>query len=98
MIDSFEPNQYGPVLDAQGVTNEQSTGYDNFNLGLWDEAEAGLAACRLSLPGWMSARIALMPDFLANATQPNGDLVQIGDTYVIRPRNRPGTPLQYAYT
>jgi hypothetical protein len=98
MIDSFEPNRLGPVVDAQGVTNEQSTGYDNFNLGLWDEAEAGLAACGLSLPGWMSARIALMPDFLAMATQPNGDLVQIGDTYVIRPRNRPGTPLQYAAT
>jgi hypothetical protein len=98
MIDSFEPNRLGPVVDAQGVTNEQSTGYDNFNLGLWDEAEAGLAACGLSLPGWMSARIALMPDFLAMATQPNGDLVQIGDTYVIRPRDRPGTPLQYAAT
>ena len=97
MIDSFEPNQYGPVLDAQGVTNEQSTGYDNFNMGLWDAAEADLAACGLSLPGWMSVRIALMPDFLAMATQPDGDLAQIGDTYVIRPRNRPGTPLQYAY-
>jgi hypothetical protein len=67
-------------------------------MGLWDEAEAGLAACGLSLPGWMSARIALMPDFLAMATQPNGDLVQIGDTYVVRPRSRPGTPLQYAAT
>jgi Heparinase II/III-like protein len=98
MIDSFEPNQYGPVLDAQGVTNEQSTGYDNFNMGLWDSAEADLSACGLSLPGWMSARIALMPNFLAMATQPDGDLVQIGDTYVIRPRDRPGTPLQYAYT
>ncbi len=98
MIDSFEPNQYGPVVDAQGVTNEQSTGYDNFNMGLWDTAEQDLAACGLSLPSWMSARIALMPDFLAMATQPDGDLVQIGDTYAIRPRDRPGTPLQYAYT
>jgi hypothetical protein len=98
MIDSFEPNQYGPVLDAQGVTNEQSTGYDNFNMGLWETAEHDLAVCGLSLPGWMSARIALMPNFLAMATQPNGDLVQIGDTYVIRPRDRPGTPLQYAST
>jgi Heparinase II/III-like protein len=98
MIDSFEPNRNGPVLDAQGVTNEQSTGYDNFNLGLWDSAERDLNACGLSLPAWMSTRIALMPDFLAMATQPDGDLVQIGDTYAIRPRDRPGTPLQYAYT
>jgi hypothetical protein len=50
------------------------------------------------LPGWITARIGLMPDFLAMATQPNGDLAQIGDTYLIRPRDRPGTPLQYAYS
>ncbi len=98
MIDSFEPNQYGPVLDAQGATNEQSTGYANFNMGLWDTAEANMAACGTPLPGWITSRIALMPTFLAMATQPDGDLVQIGDTYVIRPRDRPGTPLEYAST
>ncbi len=98
MIDSFEPNVYGPVLDAQGVTNEQSTGYANFNMGLWDTAEADMAACGMPLPGWITSRIALMPTFLAMATQPDGDLVQIGDTYVIRPRDRVGTPLQYAYS
>ncbi len=98
MIDSFEPNQYGPALDAQGVTNEQSTGYDNFDMGLWDTAEHDLAVCGMSLPGWITSRIAAMPTFLAMATQPDGDLVQIGDTYVIRPRDRPGTPLQYAYS
>lgn len=96
MTDSFEPNRYGPALDAQGVTNEQSTGYDNFNLGLWNTAQSDLSACGLSLPGWINARIAEMPDFLAMATQPDGNLVQIGDTYVIRPRSRPGTPLAYA--
>ena len=98
MIDSFQPNQYGPALDAQGATNEQSTGYANFNLGLWDTAEQDLAACGLSLPGWITARIAQMPTFLAMATQPDGKLAQIGDTYVIRPRDRAGTPLQYAAT
>jgi Heparinase II/III-like protein len=98
MIEAFEPNQYGPAVDAQGVTNEQSTGYANFDMGLWDTAENALAACGLSLPGWITARIAQMPTFLAMATQPNGKLVQIGDTYVISPRNRPGTPLQYAAT
>jgi hypothetical protein len=98
MIDAFEPNQYGPAVDAQGVTNEQSTGYANFDMGLWDTAEHDLAACGLSLPAWITSRIAQMPTFLAMATQPNGKLVQIGDTYVISPRNRPGTPLQYAAT
>jgi hypothetical protein len=98
MIDSFEPNQYGSAIDAQGVTNEQSTGYANFDMGLWDTAEADLAACGEPFPSWISSRIALMPTFLAMATQPDGKLVQIGDTYMIRPRDRPGTPLRYAYT
>jgi hypothetical protein len=98
MIDSFEPNALGPAIDAQGATNEQSTGYANFDYGLWTTAEASLRACGLSLPGWIASRIALMPAFLAMATQPDGKLVQIGDTYVVGPRDRSGTPLQYAAT
>jgi hypothetical protein len=70
MIDSFEPNPLGPAIDAQGVTNEQSTGYANFDYGLWSTAEASLGSCGLSLPGWITSRIALMPEFLAQATQP----------------------------
>jgi Heparinase II/III-like protein len=96
MIDSFEPNALGPAIDAQGVTNEQSTGYANFDFGLWSTAESDLGACGLSLPGWITSRIALMPEFLAQATQPDGKLVQIGDTYVVSARYRTGTPLQYA--
>jgi len=98
MIDSFEPNPLGPVVDAQGVTNEQSTGYANFDLGLWTTAEQDLAACGSWMPGWITARIAQIPTFLAMATQPDGKLAQIGDTYVVDPRDRPGTPLQYAAT
>jgi hypothetical protein len=96
MIDSFEPNALGPAIDPHGVTNEQSTGYANFDYGLWTTAEASLGACGLSLPGWIQSRIALMPAFLAQATQPDGKLVQIGDTYVVSARSRTGTPLQYA--
>jgi Heparinase II/III-like protein len=98
MIDSFEPNPLGPAVDAQGATNEQSTGYANFDMGLWTTAEQDLADCGLSLPGWITARIAQIPTFLAMATQPDGKLAQIGDTYLIGPRDRPGTPLQYAAT
>jgi hypothetical protein len=36
--------------------------------------------------------------FLALATEPDGTLAQIGDTYAITPRDRPGTPLQFAAT
>ncbi len=98
MIESFGPGQYGPVVDAQGATNEQATGYANFTFGLWTTAERDLAACGYSLPGWITSRIAQMPMFLALATQPDGKLAQIGDTYVISPRDRAGTPLQYAAT
>ncbi len=98
MISSFEPNVLGPAVDAQGATNEQSTGYANFDYGLWATAESAMSACGSSLPGWITSRIALMPAFLAMATQPDGKLVQIGDTYVIGPRSRAGTPLAYAAT
>ena len=51
-----------------------------------------LAACGYRLPGWIMARIAKMPAFLAYATEPGGDLVQIGDTYVERPLTSPRQP------
>lgn len=99
MIESFQANQYGPAVDAQGATNEQSTGYANFDYGLWTESEGDLAACRQSpLPEADRAAIARMPLFLALATQPDGRLVQIGDSYAVGPRGTPGTPLQFAAT
>lgn len=98
MIESFRPNQYGAAIDAQGVSNEQATGYANFTFGLWSTAEDELAACREPLPPGISTRIGRMPLFLALATQPDGRLVQIGDTYDVAPRDRAGTPLQYAAT
>jgi hypothetical protein len=98
MLASFGPGRLGPAVDTQGVTNEQATGYANFTYGLWTQAERQLAACGYALPSWITSRIALMPMFLAQATQPDGTLAQIGDTYVERPRQTPGTPLQYAGT
>jgi Heparinase II/III-like protein len=99
MLASFAPNPLGPAVDAQGATNEQATGYARFTYYLWTQAEQQLAACGYSLPASITSRIALMPEFLAQATQPDGDLVQIGDTYVEGPGPGPaGTPLQYATT
>ena len=46
LIESFQPNRFGPAVDAQGATNEQATGYANFTYGLWTTAEADLKACR----------------------------------------------------
>jgi len=97
MIESFQPNQYGPAVDAQGATNEQSTGYANLDYGLWTELEGDLAACHQPpLPARDRAAIARMPLFLALATQPDGRLAQIGDTYAVGPRSTAGTPLRFA--
>jgi Heparinase II/III-like protein len=97
MIESFQPNRYGPAVDAQGATNEQATGYANFDYGLWTALEGDLAACHQPpLPAPDRAAIAKMPLFLALATQPDGRLVQIGDTYAVGPRSTAGTPLQFA--
>jgi hypothetical protein len=98
MLASFAPSGLGPAVDAQGVTNEQATGYANFTYGLWTQAERQLAACGYALPSWITSRIALMPMFLTQATQPDGTLAQIGDTFVTTPRQTPGTPLEYAGT
>jgi hypothetical protein len=92
MIAAFEPNPLGPSVDPQGAVNEQATLYEDFVYGLWQQGLPQLAACGYKLPGWITARIAKMPAFLANATEPDGDLVQIGDTYVERPKTSPRQP------
>jgi Heparinase II/III-like protein len=85
LIAAFGPNPLGPAIDAQGAVNEQATLYENFVYGLWQGALPELAACGYRLPGWITARIAKLPDFLGSATEPDGDLVQLGDTYLERP-------------
>ena len=93
MISAFGPNRLGPSIDAQGVVNEQATLYEDFVYNLWTERGLPeLAACGYRLPGWITARIAKMPAFLAEATQPDGNLVQIGDTYVEHPATAPRQP------
>lgn len=92
MTASFGPNRYGPAIDAQGAVNEQATLYENFVDNLWKIARPLLASCGYALPGWITARIARLPDFLAYATEPDGNLVQIGDSYVERPSRHPTPP------
>jgi Heparinase II/III-like protein len=77
----YDSPRLGPSIDTQGVVNEQATGYERFVYDLWRGGEPELSACGYPLPADIAARIAKMADFLAEATQPNGDLVQIGDTY-----------------
>ena len=89
MIAAFEPNPLGAAIDAQGAVNEQATLYENFVYGLWQTALPELAACGYQLPGWITARIAELPAFLGYATEPDGDLAQLGDSYVERPATSP---------
>jgi len=94
ILSSFQPNRLGPSIDAQGVVNEQATGYERFVYDLWRGGESELADCGYPLPSGIAARIAKMATFLAEATQPDGNLVQIGDTYVEPPPALPAhTPL-----
>jgi Heparinase II/III-like protein len=92
MISAFEPNRLGPSIDAQGAVNEQATLYEDFVYSLWRAGLPKLAACGYRLPAWIMARIAKLPAFLGYATEPDGDLVQIGDTYVERPKTSPRQP------
>jgi hypothetical protein len=98
MVDSFKPNRLGPVIDADGVTNEQAVGYEDFQYRLWNKAMRTLQACGDSVPDIMRQRVAKIPAFLAAATQPDGTLVQIGDTYKEAAGIVGGTPLQYMVT
>jgi len=98
MIAAFEPNPLGPAIDARGAVNEQATLYENFVYGLWQTALPELTACGYQLPGWITARIAELPAFLRYATEPDGDLVQLGDSYVEPPAaSAPGPALVAVY-
>jgi hypothetical protein len=96
MAEAFEPNRLGPAVDRQGAANEQSTGYTKFSYGWWARAGRQPADCGAALPGEITARVGRMPVFLAHATQPDGRLVQLGDTYATTPGTVPGSPLEYA--
>jgi hypothetical protein len=91
ILSSFQPNRLGPSIDPEGAVNEQATGYEHFVYDLWRGGESELADCGYPLPSDITARIAKMPAFLAEATQPDGSLAQIGDTYVEHP---PALPAQ----
>jgi len=89
MTAAFGPNRLGPAIDAQGAVNEQATLYEDFVYHLWQTALPALAACGYQLPGWITARIAKLPAFLGYATEPDGALGQLGDSYVEHPATAP---------
>jgi hypothetical protein len=84
-------------VDADGVTNEQSTAYQSYNLSRYRLAQARLADLGLPIAPEF-ARLDLMPEFLAHATLPNGYLEQIGDTHYGPAPVWAGTPSEFAAT
>ena len=86
------------AIDAQGSTNEQSTGYALFNYALWGRAADVLRACGADPGTTITTRRALLAKWLALATNSMGNLHQIGDSEVVRTTPVAGTPLEYAGT
>lgn len=68
------------TLDRQGVTNEQSVGYQAYNYARFTVARDRAARCGRPLPSALLARIDKMPGVIAAATMPDGRLAPIGDT------------------
>lgn len=81
------------AIDAQGATNEQSTGYAYFNAYLWDRVAREVAKL---LPGSTlsraaaTKRLALMT-FIAHSFTPAGTQFQLGDTEAGHQTPYPGT-------
>jgi hypothetical protein len=84
-------------VDAEGVTNEQSIGYQKYNYDRYRVAAERMSAVGLT-PGSAFARLALMPRFLAHATLPNGQYEMIGDTGRMGATPYAGTWAEYAAT
>ena len=67
-------------VDAQGVTNEQSIGYQYYNYARYSTAIEHLRACGMEPSRALTSRIPRMPAFLAFAVLPNGEWELVGDT------------------
>jgi len=87
----------GASVDTQGVTNEQSVGYEQYNYSRYSVARQRLVDVGLT-PASAFARLDLMPNFMAMATVPTGHFEMIGDTQDQLAPNIPGTWLEYAST
>ena len=67
------------MLDAQGVTNEQSTGYATYSYARLLALREAIEECGRTPPEPLQ-RVDLVPAFVAHATRPDGTLVPLGDT------------------
>ncbi len=82
-------------VQADGSTNEQAPGYAGYSYVLWNTALDRLQRCGLTPPPGFE-RLPKLAEFVAQATQPDGRLVQLGDTTSAVPLSWAGTPTEYA--
>lgn len=87
----------GESIDEEGVANEQAVGYQLYNYVLYSELARQLAVADRP-PLRNLERRALMPEFLAHATLPNGRYVPLGDSLYERSAVIEGTAAEYAAT
>ena len=85
------------AIDAQGVPDEGSVWYDAYVYVRVQRAREALVACGLT-PGPDFDRVAALPDFLAQATQPDGRYTMLGDTLDLPAVDIPGTTAEFAAT
>jgi hypothetical protein len=84
------------AVDEEGVTNEGSVEYQASNHSWYLQLAERLRRCGLPRIQRLD-RVDLMPEFLAQATQPDGNLVAWGDSSAIdRGVSIPGTGAEYA--
>ncbi|MDX3003790.1 heparinase II/III family protein [Kribbella solani] len=83
-------------IDAEGSTNEQSTGYAQFNYSLWGRAVTVLQNCGVDPGTTITERRAKLTEWLALATNSLGKLHQLGDSELIATGQFPGTSAEYA--
>lgn len=91
-------NAAGVMFDAQGATNEQAPGYGRYSYDRWKVVRTLMNSCGVTPPTELTDRLDRAAGFLAAATQPNGRLVQLGDTVDDTVSPVAGTPLEYAGT
>jgi hypothetical protein len=84
-------------VDSQGVTNEQAIAYEWHNYQRYATARRRIGDLGLAIPS-VFARIDRMPEFLAQATLPDGYYEMIGDTDRQRAEVIPGTAAEFAAT
>ena len=67
------------AIDRQGVSEEQATKYDRYDYERFMLLRDHLLACGLPAPAGFE-RVERIPDFLAQATRPDGHYETIGDS------------------